>query len=193
MTGIATQPALSAGLRLGALRAWPARRWLLAGLAAPAGAVVLGVPTGVIPTPLYTRMTPVRWWNYPVLAISAALLGLTAATYLRSLVHEGEHSGTVATGGRLLAAVAVRHRLPGLQQARGPRHRGQRRAALVRAGPANPRRRLAGLARRRAVDPPADRGRLPNPCRNSAIGAKLGAERSLGRLRTPRYVERPLI
>lgn len=41
------------------------------------GAIVLGVPTGVIPTPLYTRMTPVLWWNYPVLAISAALLGFS--------------------------------------------------------------------------------------------------------------------
>jgi hypothetical protein len=76
-------------------------------LAAPVGAVVVGVPTGVIPTPLYTRMTPVLWWNYPVLAISAILLGLTAATYLRRLVQEGEHSGTVATGGGLLSLLAI--------------------------------------------------------------------------------------
>jgi hypothetical protein len=107
VTEIATQPAPSAGLRLRALRAWPARRWLLAALAAPVGAVVLGVPTGVIPTPLYTRMTPVLWWNYPVLAISAILLGLTAATYLRSLVQDGEHSGRVATGGGLLSLFAI--------------------------------------------------------------------------------------
>ena len=107
MTGIATQPAPSAGLRLGALRAWPARRWLLAALAALVGAMVLGVPTGVIPTPFYTRMTPVRWWNYPVLAGSAVLLGLTAATYLRPLVQQGERSGTVATGGGLLSLFAI--------------------------------------------------------------------------------------
>jgi len=71
------------------------------------GAVVLGVPTGVIPTPSYTRMTPVLWWNYPVLVVSAILLGLTAATYLRSLVQEGERSGKVATGGGLLSLFAI--------------------------------------------------------------------------------------
>jgi hypothetical protein len=107
VTGIATQPAPGAAPRLGALRGWPARRWLLAGLAALVGAAIVGVPTGVIPTPLYTRMTPVRWWNYPVLAASAILLGLTAATYLRPLVQEGEHSGKVATGGGLLSLFAV--------------------------------------------------------------------------------------
>jgi hypothetical protein len=107
VTELATQPATGAGPRLRALRAWPARRWLLAGLAAPVGAVVLGVPTGVVPTPFYTRMTPVLWWNYPVLAISAILLGLTAATYLRSLIREGERSGTVATGGGLLSLFAI--------------------------------------------------------------------------------------
>ena len=107
VTGTATQPAPSAGPRLGALRAWPASRWLLAALAALVGAVVLGVPTGVVPTPVYTRMTPVLWWNYPVLAASAVLLGLTAATYLRPLVQQGERSATVATGGGLLSLFAV--------------------------------------------------------------------------------------
>jgi len=104
---IATQPVPSAGLRLRALRGWPARRWLLAGLAALVGAIVLGVPTGVIPTPFYTRMTPVLWWNYPVLATSAILLGLTAASYVRRLVQEGEPSGKVATGGGLLSLFAI--------------------------------------------------------------------------------------
>jgi hypothetical protein len=104
---IATQPARSAKLRLRALRAWPARRWPLAALVAVAGAAVLGVPTGVIPTPFYTRMTPVLWWNYPVLGASAILLGLTAATYVRRLVPEGEHSAKVATGGGLLSLFAI--------------------------------------------------------------------------------------
>jgi len=76
-------------------------------LAALGGAVVLGVPTGVIPTPFSTRMTPVRWWNSPVLAGSATLLGLTAATYLRRSVQDGERSATVATGGSLLSLFAI--------------------------------------------------------------------------------------
>src|SRR6266508_4940619 len=107
MTWIATQPTRIAEPRLRALRAWPARRWSLAGLVVVAGAVVLGVPTGVIPTPFYTRMTPVLWWNYPVLAASAILLGLTAATYLRRLIPEGERSAKVATGGGLLSLFAI--------------------------------------------------------------------------------------
>jgi hypothetical protein len=107
VTSIATQPVQSAKLRLGALRAWPARRWVLAGLAALVGAAVLGVPTGVVPTPFYTRMTPVLWWNYPVLASSTILLGLTAATYLRRLAQEAEPSAKVATGGGLLSLFAI--------------------------------------------------------------------------------------
>ncbi|MBA3263471.1 MAG: hypothetical protein H0T69_13575 [Thermoleophilaceae bacterium] len=63
---------------------WPPRRWLVAVLVAVAAALVMGVPTGVVPTSFYTRMTPVTWWDYPVWAVSAALLGLIAATYVRS-------------------------------------------------------------------------------------------------------------
>lgn len=25
-----------------------------------------GIPTGIVPTSLYTRTTPILWWNYPV-------------------------------------------------------------------------------------------------------------------------------
>ena len=36
-------------------------------------ALLIGVPTDVIDTPLFTRMTPVRAWEYPVLAHTALL------------------------------------------------------------------------------------------------------------------------
>jgi len=36
-----------------------------------------------VPTDFYTRMTPVRWWDYPLWATSALLIGLIAATYVR--------------------------------------------------------------------------------------------------------------
>jgi hypothetical protein len=49
------------------------RRWLAGGGAATLSALVVGVPTDVIDTDLFTRMTPVRWWEYPVLALTAAL------------------------------------------------------------------------------------------------------------------------
>ena len=59
------------------------RRVLLGGVAAVATALVIGIPTGIIQTPWYHRMTPVLWWNYPVWALSAILTGALAATYVR--------------------------------------------------------------------------------------------------------------
>lgn len=72
---------LLAGVR--SLESWPARRWVVAALAAVVSALLIGVPTGVVETSFYTRMTPVRWWDYPVWALSAALAGLMAGTYVR--------------------------------------------------------------------------------------------------------------
>lgn len=66
------------------MRTWPLRRWLVAAAVTVLAALVIGVPTGVIPTPFYTRMTPVLWWNYPVWAISSVLEGLLVATYMRT-------------------------------------------------------------------------------------------------------------
>ncbi len=71
------------GSALASIRAWPPRRFWVAGAAAVLAAVLMGVPTGVLSTSFYTRMTPVTWWDYPVWAISAVLVGLTAATYVR--------------------------------------------------------------------------------------------------------------
>ena len=59
------------------------RRVAVGALAAVAVALAIGIPTGIIETPWYTRMTPVLWWNYPVWALSAVLSGALAATYVR--------------------------------------------------------------------------------------------------------------
>ncbi|GAA3550466.1 hypothetical protein GCM10022222_37490 [Amycolatopsis ultiminotia] len=55
------------------------RRRALAVAAAVVSALAVGVPTDVIDTPLFTRMTPVRWWEYPVLVLTAVLTGLWVA------------------------------------------------------------------------------------------------------------------
>lgn len=60
------------------------RRVLIGALAAMVVALVIGIPTGVIETPWYTRMTPVLWWNYPVWALSSMLTGTLVATYVRN-------------------------------------------------------------------------------------------------------------
>lgn len=64
---------------LTSLRTWPARRWIVALVVALASALAIGIPTGIVQTSLYTRMTAVTWWDYPIWALSSVLAGLTAA------------------------------------------------------------------------------------------------------------------
>lgn len=65
------------------LVSWSARRWLIVALAGVAAALITGIPTGIVQPGFYARMTPVTWWDYPFWALSAVLIGLTAATYVR--------------------------------------------------------------------------------------------------------------
>lgn len=94
---------------LSRLAHWPARRWVVAVLAGALAALLIGVPTGVVESGLFTRMTPVTWWNYPIWALSAALAGLTAATYVRAPGWEQsapDRTGRTM-GATLLSAFAV--------------------------------------------------------------------------------------
>lgn len=78
----------------GALRLWEPRQWLAAAASAAATAVVVGVPTAVVPNAFFGREVPVQWWNYPALALTALLSGLVLGTYLRP-------GPPAASGGRL--------------------------------------------------------------------------------------------
>ncbi|MET9955405.1 hypothetical protein ABZ135_28200 [Streptomyces sp. NPDC006339] len=93
---------------------WPLRRWAVAMAVALLTAIVIGVPTGVVPSPLYTRMTPVLWWNYPVWITSSVLEGLLVATYIRvgprpadERAPENRPVTARALGAGLLSAFAV--------------------------------------------------------------------------------------
>jgi hypothetical protein len=90
------------------LAAWPASHWLLALGVAGLAALVTGVPTDLVPTPLFGRMTPIVWWDYPVWVVSASLIGLLTATYAdrRALRARRERTG-VTLGGGLLSLLAV--------------------------------------------------------------------------------------
>ena len=63
-------------------------------MTAAGGSVVvglaLGLPTDVVPNPVFSRPVDITWWSYPVLVISAILGGLLLATYVRGPVPSGE-------------------------------------------------------------------------------------------------------
>jgi hypothetical protein len=96
---------------LRAIGRWPRRRWIAATGAATLVALSIGVPTGVVPSSLYHRMTPTTWWDYPVWAVSAALAGLTLATYVRGprndLEPEPDRFTKRSLGATIFSALAV--------------------------------------------------------------------------------------
>jgi hypothetical protein len=65
------------------LATWPLRRWTTAFGAALVVALAVGLPTDVIPNPVFGRPIDVTWWSYPVLIVTAVLGGLLVATYVR--------------------------------------------------------------------------------------------------------------
>ena len=66
-----------------ALRLWSLRRWLTAAAASVVTALVVAVPTAMVPTPVFGREVPTTWWAWPVLVLTSVLSGLLFATYVR--------------------------------------------------------------------------------------------------------------
>ncbi|MFB6603619.1 hypothetical protein ACFCXR_22645 [Streptomyces noursei] len=66
-----------------ALRSWQSRQRIVAAGGALTTTLAVGVPTAVVPTPLFARTVPVQWWNYPTLAVTAVLAGIVLSTYVR--------------------------------------------------------------------------------------------------------------
>lgn len=67
---------------MGTLTTWTTRQWLAAAVVSVLVALAVGVPTDVIPNPVFGRPVAVTWWSYPVLAVASILAGLLVATYL---------------------------------------------------------------------------------------------------------------
>lgn len=85
------------------LRGWTPRHWTVAALGAVAAALVIGLPTDVIPNPVFGRPVSVTWWSYPVLAVTAVLSGVLLATYVRAPALASDPAGgaeLVLTDGR---------------------------------------------------------------------------------------------
>ena len=84
------------------------RFWLVAALGTVAALLLLGLPTAVIPNPLFMRMTPTDATNVLVWLLSAPLMGLLAATYVAPPPKVvGRSAGEPGAGRTTLAGVAA--------------------------------------------------------------------------------------
>ena len=94
---------------LAILRDWSLHRYLAALVAGTGWLVLSGIPTDIIDTPLFVRMTPVRWWDYPFWVTGAVLVGLLAATYVADPGRDepADSQSGKALGGGLLTVFAV--------------------------------------------------------------------------------------
>lgn len=107
--GSMSTPVLDPGPSPTVMGSWGARRWGAAALGAAVTALAIGLPTDVIPNPVFGRPVPVTWWSLPVLLVTAVLSGLLFATYVREPGDEIQVDRTARAGGvgGLLAFFAV--------------------------------------------------------------------------------------
>ncbi len=89
-------------LELGSLRDWSGARWSFAAGMALVSALAIGLPTDVIPNPVFGRQgTPVEPWAVPVLVVTAVLSCLLFATYFRQAgPGESDDAGDLDRPGR---------------------------------------------------------------------------------------------
>lgn len=90
------------------LPGWPRRRWAAAGLWSIGTVLAVGIPTVLVPTPVFGREIEPTWWAWPVLLVTAVLAGLVAATYVRSTPLESRDDvSRSSVAGAFLAYLAV--------------------------------------------------------------------------------------
>jgi MFS family permease len=65
------------------LRTFGRRRWLAAAVGTAGSLLVLGLPTDLVPNPIFGRQIEAPAWSYVALVITAVLAGLLLATYVR--------------------------------------------------------------------------------------------------------------
>jgi MFS family permease len=66
------------------LRTFGRRRWLAAVAGTIGSLLVLGLPTDLVPNPIFGRQIEAPAWSYIALVITAVLAGLLLATYVRN-------------------------------------------------------------------------------------------------------------
>lgn len=68
---------------MAALRMWDGRRWLISLAAGVITALLVALPTAVIPNPVFGRAIDTTWWSYPVVIVTGILGGLLVGTYVK--------------------------------------------------------------------------------------------------------------
>lgn len=63
---------------------WNTRQWSVAALSGVLIAVIVALPTAVIPNPIFGRAIEVTWWSYPTVILTGILGGLLVGTYVRT-------------------------------------------------------------------------------------------------------------
>jgi hypothetical protein len=71
------------GTAITALRLWGRRRWTAALAGALSAVLVLGVPTDLVPNPVFARQIEAPWWAWPAMLVTSVLSGMLFATYVR--------------------------------------------------------------------------------------------------------------
>jgi hypothetical protein len=93
-----TEPVRTLQAGVLALRSWTVRQRLAAVGFSVTFALLIGIPTVLIPNPVFGRQVPVHVWNYPVWIASSVLAGMLAATYVRRTRGMAEMAATDDTG-----------------------------------------------------------------------------------------------
>ena len=93
-----TEPVRTLQASVLALRSSTARQRLAAVGFSVAFALLIGIPTVLIPNPVFGRQVPVHAWNYPVWIASSVLAGMLATTYVRRTRGIADTAATDDTG-----------------------------------------------------------------------------------------------
>jgi hypothetical protein len=68
---------------LNALRLWTTRQWAASVVGGLVIALLVALPTAVIPNPIFGREIEPTWWSYPTVIVAGVLGGLLVGTYVR--------------------------------------------------------------------------------------------------------------
>ena len=84
---------------------WNSRRLVAAVAGAIVTFLVLGIPTDIVPNPVFGRAIEPTWWSLPVLIATSVLSGMLLATYINT--NSFDRSARVGGVGGLMAYLAI--------------------------------------------------------------------------------------